>query len=110
MSGGRRQRASIQGEPMNSLSRPTDVLRLDASVVQFFAMLDVRAPASITSEHLQELLVDAEIAVAAMSGDRTKASAAALAQQLLGALRQQLTDPPMAAQIPPGCGHPKFPH
>ena len=76
---------------MNSLSQATDVVRLDASVVQFFAMLDVRAPSSITSEHLQELLVDAEIAVAAMSMDRRKASAAALAQQLLSDLHRQLT-------------------
>lgn len=76
---------------MNSLRQGTDVLRLDASVVQFFAMLDVRAPSSITSEHLQELLVDAEIAVSAMSRDRRKASAGALAQQLLGDLRGQLT-------------------
>lgn len=76
---------------MNSLIQGTDVLRLDASVVQFFAMLDVRAPSSITSEHLHNLLVDAEIAVAAMSRDRRKASAAPLAHQLLSELHQQLT-------------------
>lgn len=64
--------------------------RLDASVMQFFAVLDVRAPALITSEHLQELLVDAETAVSAMSRDRTQASAVALAHHLLGEPRQQL--------------------
>lgn len=76
---------------MSSLSEGTDVLRLDASVVQFFALLDVRAPSSITSAHLQDLLVDAELAVAAMSRDRRKASAAALAYQLLSEVHKQLT-------------------